>query len=104
MPLPLNDDLSIILSSSEFGTSIVYRRKNALGDSTILGVFDNETVPVDTGGFVSLHEEQPRITCRTIDVPYVAETDQVIVSGVTYKVRAWVHDGTGVTTLQLERQ
>ena len=104
MPLPLDDDLTIILGLADFGASITYRRKNALGDSTILGIFDNETVPTDAGGFVTVHEEQPRLTCRTTDIPFIAETDEMIISGVTYKVRAWVHDGTGVTTVQLERQ
>jgi hypothetical protein len=104
MPLPLNDDLTIILGLSDFGASVTYRRKNALGDSTILGIFDNETVPVDAGGFVSVHEEQPRLTCRTTDIPNISETDEMIIADVTYKVRAWVHDGTGVTTVQLERQ
>jgi hypothetical protein len=104
MPLPLNDDLTIILGLEDFGTSITYRRKNALGDSIILGIFDNETVPTDAGGFVAVHEEQPRLTCRTVDIPYIAETDEMIIGATTYKVRAWVHDGTGVTTVQLERQ
>lgn len=104
MAIAFADDLLQLLDVDDFATSIAYRRKNALGDSTIVGIFDNETVPVDAGGFVSVHEEQPRVTCRTTDIPYISETDEMIVSGVTYKVRAWVHDGTGVTTVQLERQ
>jgi hypothetical protein len=104
MAIPFAADLSLMMNADDFGTSITYRRKNAMGDSTILGIFDNETVPVDAGGLVSVHEEQPRVTCRTTDIPYISETDEMIVSGVTYKVRAWVHDGTGVTTVQLERQ
>lgn len=104
MPLPLNDDLASILLVDEFAVSIAYRRKDALGDSTIYGIFDNETVPVDAGGYVQVHEEQPRVTCRTVDIPYISETDEMIISSVEYKVRAWVHDGTGVTTVQLEKQ
>lgn len=103
MPLPLNDDLADIFNIEEFAVTVTYRRKNALGDSTITGIFDNETVPVETGGFVPVHEEQPRLTCRTSDIPNVSETDQMIINSVTYTVRAWVHDGTGVTVVQLER-
>lgn len=103
MPLPLTDDLATILNIDEFAVTVTYRRKNALGDSTITGIFDNETVPVETGGFVPVHEEQPRLTCRTSDIPNVSETDQMIINSVTYTVRAWVHDGTGVTVVQLER-
>lgn len=104
MPLPFLSDLAIILGLDDFGTSVTYRRKGALGDSVINVIFDNETVPTDAGGFVMVHEEQPRVTCRTADIPYIAETDEMIISDVRYKVRAWVHDGTGVTTVQLERQ
>ena len=104
MPIPFLDDLAIILGVNDFGVTITYKRKGALGDSVINGIFDNETVPTDAGGFVQVHEEQPRVTCRTADIQYISETDEMIILEVRYKVRAWVHDGTGVTTVQLERQ
>ena len=104
MPLPLAADLLTLFNTEEFAVSATYRRRLILSEATIVGIFDNETVPVDAGGFVSVHQEQPRFTCRTIDVPDIAEEDQLVISSVTYTVRAWVHDGTGVTVLQLERR
>lgn len=104
MPLPFLSDLSSILNVDEFAVAATYRRANAMGDSTVNGVFDNETVPVESGGFVPVHDEQPRFTCRTADLPYLSDEDEVIVEGATFNIKAWVHDGTGVTTLQLERQ
>lgn len=104
MALPLAADLLTILNVDEFASSVTYRRKSALSESTIVGIFDNETVPVEAGGFVSVHQEQPRFTCRTLDVPSIAEEDQLIVGGVSYTVRAWIHDGTGVTVIQLEKR
>lgn len=104
MALPFAADLLTLFNTEEFALSVTYRRKGALGDSTILGIFDNETVPVDAGGFVSVHQEQPRFTCRSIDVPSISEDDQLIISSVIYTVRAWIHDGTGVTVIQLERK
>ena len=98
MPLPLNDDLTDILSIEEFAVSVTY------DGGTITGIFDNETVPVEAGGFVPVHEEQPRLTCRTADVPSITYDQVMVIGAVTYKVKAWVHDGTGVTTVQLERQ
>ena len=98
MPLPLNDDLTDILSIEEFAVSVTY------DGGTITGIFDNETVPVEAGGFVPVHEEQPRLTCRTADVPSITYDQVMVIASVTYKVKAWVHDGTGVTTVQLERQ
>ena len=98
MPLPLNDDLTDILNIEEFATAVTY------DGGTINGIFDNETVPVDAGGFVPVHEEQPRLTCRTADVPSIAYDQTMIINATTYKIKAWVHDGTGVTSVQLERQ
>lgn len=96
MPLPLTDDLANILNVDEFAVAVTYN------GGTINGIFDNETIPVDAGGFVQVHQEQPRLTCRTSDVPTIAENQQMVISGVTYDIKAWVHDGTGVTTVQLE--
>ena len=103
MALPFLSDLESILNVNEFAVSANYSRVDALGDSTLSGVFDNETVPVESGGFTAVHEEQPRFTCRTADLPKLTENDILTVGGIGYLVRAWVHDGTGVTVLQLER-
>lgn len=104
MAIPFAADLLMLFNVDEFAVSATYRRRMILSEATIVGVFDNETVPVDAGGFVSVHQEQPRFTCRTADVPDISEDDQLIISGVTYTVRAWIHDGTGVTVIQLERR
>ena len=97
MALPLIDDLTSILSVDEFAVSVTY------GGGTINGICDNETIPVDNGGFVTVHQEQPQLTCRTSDLPCVGEGEVMVISGVTYVVRAWIHDGTGVTVVQLEK-
>lgn len=104
MALPIADDLDAILNVDEFALTATYIAGNFSSKTTINGIFDNETIPVDSGGLVSVHQEQPRFTCRTIDAPSIAEGDILSVSGVEYKVVAWVHDGTGVTVLQLEKQ
>lgn len=97
MPLPFLSDLADILNLEEFAVSVIY------DGGTINGVFDNETVPVDAGGFVQVHQEQPRLTCRTADVPSIAEDQAMVIGLIDYVVKAWVHDGTGVTIVQLEK-
>ena len=104
MAIPLANDLSFMFSTDDFATTVTYRRKLGLGDSSVDGIFDNETVPVDAGGMALVHQEQPRLTCKTTDVPYIAEDDYFIINTVEYRVVAWVHDGTGVTTIHLEKQ
>jgi hypothetical protein len=98
MALPFATDLLTLFNVDEFAVNVTY------SGGTIVGIFDNETVPVDAGGFVSVHQEQPRLTCRTSDVPSIAEDQTMVISGATYKIRAWIHDGTGVTVVQLEKQ
>jgi hypothetical protein len=97
MALPLADDLANIFDVDEFATAVTY------SGGTIKGIFDNETVPIDAGGFVSVHQEQPRLTCRTADVPSIAESQAMVIGGVNYTVQAWIEDGTGVTVVQLEK-
>ena len=98
MALPFATDLAAILNVNEFATAVTY------DGGAINGIFDNETVPVDAGGFVPVHEEQPRLTCRTSDIPSIAQDQVMVIGGVSYDVKAWIHDGTGVTVVQLERQ
>lgn len=103
MALPIASDLAAILDVDEFATAITYRRESA-EDVTIYGIFDNETVPVDMGGAVPVSQEQPRVTCRTLDIPYISEADEMIISSVRYIIRMWTHDGTGVSVVMLEKQ
>jgi len=98
MAIAFQDDLSYMLDVDDFATAVTY------DGGTINGIFDNETVPVDAGGFVPVHEEQPRLTCRTSDIPSIAQDQVMVIGGVSYDVKAWIHDGTGVTVVQLERQ
>ena len=97
MPISLNEDILTLFDLDDFAVAATYE------GGLINGIFDNETVPVDAGGFAQVHQEQPRFTCRTSDLPDIAEGQAIIISGLTYDIKAWVHDGTGVTTLQLER-
>jgi hypothetical protein len=97
MALPFASDLAAILNVDEFAVSSTFN------GAAVRGIFDNETIPVETGGYVSVHQEQPRFTCRTSDVAGIAESQVVVIAGVTYVVKAWVHDGTGVTVVQLEK-
>lgn len=103
MALPLDADLNVIFNVDEFAVSVTYTRALALSQSTIKGIFDNETIPVDAGGFTTVHQQQPRFICRTADVPDIAYDDMLTISSVDYYVRAWIHNGQGVTEIQLEK-
>ena len=97
MALPLTSDLSALFNTDEFAKSVTY------DGGTIKGVFDNETVPVEAGGFVQINQEQPRLMCKTADISSISEGQTMVIDGVTYNIRAWTHDGTGVSEVQLEK-
>ena len=98
MSIPFAADLANMFSTTEFAVSVSY------DGGTIKGIFDNETVPVDAGGIVPVHEEQPRLTLRTTDVSSIAFGQVMVVNSVNYKVREFLDDGTGVTIVSLEKQ
>jgi hypothetical protein len=97
MAIALADDLDLLFDIEDFAVAATY------GGGTINGIFDNETVPMDAGGTAQVHQEQPRFTCRTTDVSSVASGDTIVIDAITYNIVAWIHDGTGVTILQLEK-
>jgi hypothetical protein len=45
----------------------------------------------------------PQFVCRTADVPSAADGDEIIIRSVSYNVRVVLTDGTGVSTLILEK-
>tara|TARA_A100000172_G_scaffold75206_1_gene57850 strand:+ start:121 stop:417 length:297 start_codon:yes stop_codon:yes gene_type:complete len=98
MSIPFAADLADMFLTTEFAVDVTY------DSSTIKGIFDNETVPVDAGGIVPVHEEQPRLTLRTTDVSSISFGQAMVVNSVNYKVREFLHDGTGVTIVSLEKQ
>lgn len=97
MALPLLTDLAAIFDVDDFAVRVTY------SGGTINGIFDNETIPVDSNGYVTVHQEQPRLTCKTADIGSIGEGEVMVISGVSYAIRAWVHDGTGTTVIQLEK-
>lgn len=67
-------------------------------------IFDNVYQEVEAGMSVGISMQQPRILCRTSDIPGVTEGTTVIRGGVTYVVRVVMSDGLGMSELILEKQ
>lgn len=87
---------------NDFGVNVTYTRDRI--STTIKCIFDNQFIEVDAGGSVGFAVQEPRLHCRTEDVPNATEGDTFVVSGVTYLSRVVQDDGTGMTLIQLERQ
>lgn len=72
--------------------------------STVNGIFDNEFFEVDPLTGLGVVSAQPRFLCATADLPGAAAGgDAITISAVAYTVRVIQAEGTGVTTLVLEK-
>ena len=92
------DDRAIFVGTDDFGVAATF------GAATVNGIFDNEFVEVDAGGGVGFALQQPRFVCRTADVSTAAEGDTITINATDYTIRIVQDDGTGMTTLVLEKQ
>ncbi len=97
------DDLAVFFSVDDFGVNGTYTL-NGGAASTIKGIYDNEFLEVDPQSGVGIVSAEPRFVCRSTDIPGAAAPgDALVVSSINYTVRVIQPDGTGVTTLVLER-
>jgi hypothetical protein len=93
----LTNDLSKILKNKEFASMALY--KGAL----ILGVFDDEDVEAQMGDGTIRIVPQCIFTGRSEDLPGIAESDEIVIDNVTYAVRFWMDDGTGMIDVHMEK-
>ena len=103
MAVETADDRAIFISVDDFGISATYTPQGGAGVS-IDGIFDEDLIEVDAGGGVGIAMQQPRFVCRTADVSNARDGDTMLVQGYYYNVRIVQDDGTGMTTLILEKQ
>jgi hypothetical protein len=71
--------------------------------STIQGIFDNPQASRNATDLMDVTIPAPQFVCRTADVPNAADGDEIVIRTVAYKVRVVLTDGTGVSTLLLEK-
>jgi len=98
MAVETADDRAIFIGVDDFGVAATYN------GGTINGIFDNDFVEVDAGGGVGFALQQPRFVCCTADVSTAAEGDTITINAAAYTMRIVQDDGTGMTTLVLEKQ
>jgi hypothetical protein len=95
-------DRAIFFDTDDFGSAATYTPSGGVA-STVNGIFDNDIIEVEAGGNISMAVRQPRFVCRTVDLSSAAEGDALNVNSTAYTIRVVDHDGTGVTTLVLEK-
>jgi len=87
------EDLSEFLDSTEMADNAT------IGAATVAGIFDNQFVEVH-----GIEGVRPVFVCNEADVPSIAHGDALTIKTVSYKVAGVQPDGTGLTSLILEKQ
>ena len=95
-------DRLIFLDVDDFGTTASYTVQGGSAVD-ISGIFDNEFIEVDAGGTVGVAIQQPIFLFRTSAVSSATDGDAITILGVAYTIRIVQDDGTGMTTLVLEK-
>lgn len=69
----------------------------------VRGIFDNPQASRNATDMMDITIPAPQFVCRTVDVPHAADGDAINIRSTNYYVRIVLTDGTGVSTLILER-
>lgn len=71
--------------------------------STVLGIFDNPQASRNATDMLDITIPAPQFVCRTVDVANAADGDSIVIRSISYYIRVVLTDGTGVSTLILEK-
>lgn len=95
-------DLLDFLSLDDFAEAATYTPL-AGSPVTIQGIFDAPQASRNITEMMDVTIPAPQFVCRTVDVPNAADGDSISIRSVSYYVRVVITDGTGITTLMLEK-
>lgn len=95
-------DLLDFLSLDDFAETATYTPL-AGSPVTIQGIFDAPQASRNITEMMDVTIPAPQFVCRTVDAPNAADGDSISIRSVNYYVRVVITDGTGITTLMLEK-
>lgn len=95
-------DILDFFELDDFADSATYTPTGG-SSSTVLGIFDAPQASRNATDMLDITIPAPQFVCRTADVPNAADGDTIVIRTVSYNVRVVLTDGTGVSTLLLEK-
>ena len=95
-------DILDFFELDDFADTATYTRVGG-GAVSVLGIFDEPQASRNATDMMDITIPSPQFVCRTADVPLAADGDEIIIRTIAYKVRVVLTDGTGVSTLILEK-
>lgn len=102
MPVETSLDILDFFGLDDFADAATYTPVGGSA-STIQGIFDNPQASRNATDLMDVTIPAPQFVCRTADVPNAADGDAIVIRSVAYTVRVSLNDGTGVSTLILEK-
>ncbi len=96
------ENFAEFFNTSDFAVSATYTP--TVGSPVIVeGIFDNEYFAVDLSE-VSVSGSQPKFTYESSKISSPKLGDSMSISAINYKIVEIQPDGTGITTILLEKQ
>jgi hypothetical protein len=102
VPVESPADILDFFELDDFADAATYTPAGG-GSSTINGIFDAPQASRNATDLMDITIPAPQFVCRTVDAPNAADGDGIVIRTVAYKVRVVLNDGTGVSTLLLEK-
>jgi hypothetical protein len=102
VPVESPADILDFFELDDFADAATYTPAGG-GASTINGIFDAPQASRNATDLMDITIPAPQFVCRTVDAPNAADGDDIVIRTVAYKVRVVLNDGTGVSTLLLEK-
>ena len=102
MPVESPADILDFFELDDFAEAATYTPAGGSA-STVQGIFDAPQASRNATDLMDITIPAPQFVCRTVDVPNAADGDNIVIRTVAYKVRVVLTDGTGVSTLLLEK-
>ena len=98
--IDFDSDLLEMLKTDEFASDVSML---APINQTVVGIFDSEHLELSGDGTTEYSTYDPQVQIRTVDENGIVQTNTVQINGITYTVADIRPDGTGVTTLILNK-
>lgn len=105
MPIETAADRLLFLDADEFGSEISYVPVNGGAAVAITGVFDAAAQALDLGLEVPVASTAPQVVVRSADLAEGGRQGDIFrIDGTEYRATDVSADGTGMTTVRLERR
>ena len=96
------DDILDFFVTADFADTATYTPVGGRA-SQVVGIFDSPQASRNATDMMDITIPATQFVCRTVDVLNAADGDAIVIRSVSYNVRVVLTDGTGVSTLLLEK-